>query len=113
MSEVPETTPAEATDATNESKSAEPSETAQPSETVQASETAQASDAPVVPPTVEQSYEALKAVEDPEITMSILDLGLIYDVEVADDGFVTGTHSPTSTGRPVGPMIQAQLHHVE
>lgn len=112
MSEVPETTPAEATDATNESKSAEPSETAQPSETVQASETAQASDAPVVPPTVEQSYEALKAVEDPEIKMSILDLGLIYDVEVGEDGFVTVTHSLTSPGCPVGPMIQGQIYHV-
>ena len=100
MSEAPETTPAEAADATNES------------ETPQSSDAPEASDAAVLPPTVEQAYEALKAVEDPEIKLSILDLGLIYDVEVDEAGFVTVTHSLTSPACPVGPMIQGQIYHV-
>lgn len=63
-------------------------------------------------PTQDELTEVLRQVEDPELRMSILDLGLIYDVEVTEDGYVTVTHTLTSPGCPVGPMIQGNIYHV-
>jgi metal-sulfur cluster biosynthetic enzyme len=55
--------------------------------------------------------EALRQVEDPALGMDIVDLGLLYDVEV-DDSNVKVTHSLTSMGCPVGPMIQEDIQSV-
>jgi metal-sulfur cluster biosynthetic enzyme len=55
--------------------------------------------------------EALRAVEDPELGMDIVDLGLLYDVEL-ENGNVKVIHSLTSMGCPVGPMIQEEIHNV-
>ena len=59
-------------------------------------------------PTKEEVYEALRGVEDPELGMDIVDLGLLYDVEVAGS-HVKVTHSLTSMGCPAGPMIQEDI----
>ena len=56
-------------------------------------------------PTKEEVFEALRGVEDPELGMDIVELGLVYDVEV-DDSNVKVIHSLTSMGCPAGPMIQ-------
>jgi metal-sulfur cluster biosynthetic enzyme len=40
---------------------------------------------PLPPLTKEQVYAVLKDVYDPEIPVSIVDLGLIYDVKIIDD----------------------------
>lgn len=56
--------------------------------------------------------EALRVVEDPELGMDIVELGLFYDAAVADDGAVKVTYSLTSIGCPVGPMIQQQIVEV-
>ena len=56
-------------------------------------------------PTREEVYEALRQVEDPELGMDIVELGLLYDVEV-EGRRVKVTHSLTSMGCPAGPMIQ-------
>ena len=55
--------------------------------------------------TDEQVLENLKNVYDPEIGINIVDLGLIYDVDVADEGDVLITMTLTSLGCPLGPVI--------
>jgi metal-sulfur cluster biosynthetic enzyme len=54
--------------------------------------------------TREDVVEALHQVEDPELGMDIVELGLMYDVEV-DGGDVKIRYSLTSMGCPAGPMI--------
>jgi metal-sulfur cluster biosynthetic enzyme len=60
-------------------------------------------------PTKEEVVEVLRGVEDPELGMDIVDLGLMYDVEV-EGGNVKVVHSLTSMGCPAGPMIQEGIH---
>jgi len=61
--------------------------------------------------TREEVVEALRQVEDPELGMDIVDLGLMYDVEI-DGPKVKVIYSLTSMGCPVGPMIQEQIAEV-
>lgn len=53
--------------------------------------------------------EALKVVRDPEIPVNIVDLGLVYQLEVDDDGAVAVEMTLTSMGCPVQDMIQADV----
>jgi len=62
-------------------------------------------------PTKDEVVEALRQVEDPELGMDIVELGLLYDVEV-EGPKVKVIHSLTSMGCPVGPMIQEEMHAV-
>jgi metal-sulfur cluster biosynthetic enzyme len=59
-------------------------------------------------PMKEEVVEALRQVEDPELGMDIVELGLMYDVEV-EGPKVHVTYTLTSIGCPVGPMIQEQI----
>ena len=54
----------------------------------------------------EQILEALKVVKDPEIPVNVVDLGLIYDVQIGDDGKVGIEMTLTSMGCPVQDLIQ-------
>ena len=42
--------------------------------------------------TNEQVIDALRPVEDPELHRSIVDLGMVRDISVGDDGGVTLSH---------------------
>ena len=61
--------------------------------------------------TKDEVVEALRGVEDPELGMDIVDLGLMYDVEV-DGPKVKVIHSLTSMGCPAGPMIVQQVEEM-
>jgi FeS assembly SUF system protein len=54
--------------------------------------------------TKEQVYEALQECYDPEIPVNIVDLGLVYDVEVEDDT-VAVKMTLTAPGCGMGGMI--------
>src|SRR3954453_19756711 len=56
--------------------------------------------------------ERVKDVFDPEIHMSIVELGLVYGVDVTDDGVVTVTYTLTSPGCPLGAVIDGQIKDV-
>ena len=61
--------------------------------------------------TRDEVIEALRQVEDPELGMDIVDLGLLYDVEVQGSR-VKVIHSLTSMGCPAGPLIQQDIDRV-
>mgnify|MGYP002653849457 CR=1 FL=1 len=63
--------------------------------------------APAGLPSEAQVLEALKVVKDPEIPVNVVDLGLIYDVDVQDSGLVDITMTLTSVGCPVQDLIRA------
>ena len=61
--------------------------------------------------TKDEVFEALHQVEDPELGMDIVELGLLYDAEI-EGPKVKVIHSLTSMGCPAGPMIQEDIHRV-
>ena len=60
-------------------------------------------------PSENEVREVLRQVEDPELGMDIVELGLFYETEI-DGARVKVVHSLTSMGCPAGPMIQESIH---
>ncbi len=58
-------------------------------------------------PTKEEVLEVLKNVNDPEIMMNIVDLGLVYDV-IVEGNKVHVKMTLTTPMCPVGPMIEKE-----
>jgi metal-sulfur cluster biosynthetic enzyme len=52
--------------------------------------------------------EVLRQVEDPELGMDIVDLGLVYEAEV-ESSTAKVTYSLTSMGCPAGPLIAQDI----
>jgi metal-sulfur cluster biosynthetic enzyme len=61
-------------------------------------------------PTKEQVLDAIRPVEDPEIRIGIVDLGLIYDVDIDDKGSVKVKMTLTTPGCPFGEMLMTGTH---
>ncbi|MGE5226978.1 MAG: metal-sulfur cluster assembly factor [Planctomycetaceae bacterium] len=59
--------------------------------------------------TRERVLQALSQVYDPELGINIVDLGLVYEVEVHDNGDVDILYSLTTMGCPIGPLIEDQI----
>jgi metal-sulfur cluster biosynthetic enzyme len=60
----------------------------------------------------EQVRGALMSVFDPELGINIIDLGLVYDVQVDDEGGVDIEYTLTTMGCPIGPLIEDQMRAV-
>ncbi len=58
--------------------------------------------------TEEQVYEVLRECYDPEIPLNIVDLGLIYGLQI-EDGLVGVRMSLTGPGCPMGPELVAEV----
>ena len=57
----------------------------------------------------ESMMGALENVIDPELGIDIVNLGLVYDVELIDEGTSKVTMTLTSMGCPMGPQIVANV----
>jgi metal-sulfur cluster biosynthetic enzyme len=55
--------------------------------------------------TEETIRKALRGVKDPELNLNIIDIGLIYEVLVSEDGAVHVRMTLTSPGCPAGAEI--------
>jgi len=55
--------------------------------------------------TDKQVWKALESVMDPEIDLNVVDLGLVYDVSVADAGEVSVTMTLTTKGCPMSQTL--------
>ena len=53
--------------------------------------------------------EALKTVYDPEIPVNVYELGLVYSIDVRDDGYVHITMTLTAPGCPVAGDIITEV----
>jgi metal-sulfur cluster biosynthetic enzyme len=53
-------------------------------------------------------YESLKQIYDPEVGINIVDMGLIYGLDI-DDQKIGVTMTLTSPGCPAGPQILGQI----
>lgn len=55
-------------------------------------------------------HTALKGVDDPELGYSIVDIGLIYDIEIDDKKNVVVVMTLTSMGCPLFGVIESDVH---
>lgn len=58
----------------------------------------------------ESIIEALRPIQDPEIRIGIIDLGLIYDVAISDDHDVQIKMTLTTPACPYGEMLLGMAH---
>jgi len=62
-------------------------------------------------PTSDEIREAIRVVEDPEIGISVVDLGLVYDI-TNDNGNVVVSMTLTTPFCPIGPAIASQIETI-
>ena len=59
--------------------------------------------------TKEDIMNAIHPIEDPELHVSIVELGLVYGIEVNDSGVVDINMTLTSPACPLGPQIKSAV----
>ncbi|RMB00131.1 FeS assembly SUF system protein [Thermoactinomyces vulgaris] len=57
----------------------------------------------------EQIMEQLEQVNDPELNIDIVNLGLVYDIDIDDEGNVKVTMTLTAMGCPLAGIIQQEV----
>ena len=62
--------------------------------------------------TPEQIGDTLKDVLDPELGINIVDLGLVYGVDVSDDGFATVDMTLTSPMCPLTDQLEIDVRYL-
>jgi metal-sulfur cluster biosynthetic enzyme len=63
-------------------------------------------------PTADAIRKAIRAVKDPELNLNIIDIGLVYEVDVDESGHVQVQMTLTSPGCPAGAEIIADVKRV-
>jgi metal-sulfur cluster biosynthetic enzyme len=63
-------------------------------------------------PTSEAIRKAIRAVKDPELNLNIIDIGLVYEVDVDEAGAVHIQMTLTSPGCPAGTEIIEDVKRV-
>lgn len=61
--------------------------------------------------TKEQVLKVLERVNDPELRINVVDLGLVYNVEITEDNNVGIDLTLTTQACPLGPMLQMQAQY--
>ncbi|MDP4185517.1 MAG: iron-sulfur cluster assembly protein [Bacteroidota bacterium] len=59
---------------------------------------------------IEEIIEKLKEVYDPEIPINIYDLGLVYSVDIDEEGVVSILMTLTAPGCPIADQIIMEVH---
>lgn len=58
-------------------------------------------------------YQALRQIDDPELGVNVIDLGLVYDLRVGMDGAVDVVMTLTTPGCPmrstIGQLVEASI----
>ena len=62
-----------------------------------------------LPPTEDNVRQTLKQVDDPEIGINIVDLGLVYEINLQSDTEIQVVMTLTTPFCPVGPSIKQQV----
>lgn len=60
----------------------------------------------------ESIREMIKVVMDPELGINIVDLGLVYEVDVTPEKDVNVVMTLTSPGCPIGPQLTREIQEV-
>jgi metal-sulfur cluster biosynthetic enzyme len=59
--------------------------------------------------TPDQVMDVLTEVYDPELHLNIVDLGLVYDIDIGDAGDVKVVFTLTTPACPLGPMLDINI----
>jgi metal-sulfur cluster biosynthetic enzyme len=64
------------------------------------------------PLTEENVKKALKQVDDPELGINIIDLGLVYETRILDENEVQVVMTLTTPFCPIGPSVKQQITQI-